>query len=204
MKHFCLLQMICFLVVACGSGGADKTPVNGATKSDTNGSVTTETNTNVSAPNKIDTAVFVGAFAEWKKQQGETFDGNYDTVNQVFKLCSKPSAIRVDRNEITLLNSGNCEDKMGTRFALMILNRDSVHIIGNELVSAEFDSSRKVYKTVWATDQGQTEFRLKARDTAHFVNAAKRVSIIGATRRAPTSNAMLRSELRNRVDTTKR
>ena|SRR5690348_8682378 len=182
MKPFFLLQFTFILISACHTRQQANTKE--------------QTNNNNPAP-RSDTTVWAGTFAQWKKGAGERFDGNYDTSKQIFKFCATQSAKKIDRSEITILNTGNCEDNIGSRFALMVIQNDSIKILEDNLVALKIDTTEGASKAVWTTAIGKTEFHIDTANSAYFIHAAR-------TARIPTNFVRMERRQLEVVDTARK
>lgn len=79
-----------------------------------------------------DTLVWIGIHARWNSGPGVEYDGNYDTTNQIFVVCSSDRSLTVPRNQIVLEASGGCDTAFSNRVRLMErFDLDSIKTIGN-------------------------------------------------------------------------
>jgi hypothetical protein len=77
------------------------------------------------AAQKSDTVLWLGIFARWNYGPGEAYDGNYDTTNNIFVMCSSKKAQVVGRAQIIFQASGNCDTAFNDRLKLMEIHRST-------------------------------------------------------------------------------
>jgi len=95
--------------------------------------VTTPSQKATSPSGPVDTFVWVGVHARWNYNQGVEYDGNYDTVHEVFVICSSDKHAKVPRNQVVLESSSSCDTAFSSRVRIMLYQRDNhlLKTIGN-------------------------------------------------------------------------
>jgi hypothetical protein len=58
------------------------------------------------------TIIYVGVFAQWNYDNGELYDGSYDTAHKLFVLCNSNNCRQVPINQIVFPKFGSCDSVM--------------------------------------------------------------------------------------------
>ena len=122
--------VISFFAAACGSPNRQD---GSSTSIDTTKDTVTvkEPADSETGKEPADTLLWVGVFAQWNHSSAVVFDGNYDTANQIFKVCGENSAQVVERDRVVLLPRGNCDTAFGDRIRMYKKIRDSFSFVGS-------------------------------------------------------------------------
>ncbi|HEV3224976.1 MAG TPA: hypothetical protein VGZ90_19000 [Puia sp.] len=70
-----------------------------------------------------DTILFLGRSARWKKSPQEIYDGNYDSLTNLFIPCGKTNSIKVGFADIEYDLVSNCDTSFGSRVRLFEMVR---------------------------------------------------------------------------------
>jgi len=111
------------LLLSCNSSPDRDSNAVGQTKTDTFTESVTEEKTpggeTVSPTTEPTAEVWVGLAARWKKNEGEFYNGWYDSVLLYFKKCENDNPEPAPREQVELLVVSNCNTESGPPLALM-------------------------------------------------------------------------------------
>lgn len=69
--------------------------------------------------------IFVGStFAQWKKSSGQVFDGSFDPSQSLFKVCQADRLYKIQSNELTFPQFGECDEPVENRIQMYPIKKD--------------------------------------------------------------------------------
>ena len=118
LVNYCML-----LLLSCNSSPDRDSNKVAYTKTDTSTEIVTDEKApggeTLLATSEPTTEVWVGLAARWKKNEGESYNGWYDSVLFYFKKCENDHPEPVPREQVELLVVSNCNTESGPPLALM-------------------------------------------------------------------------------------
>lgn len=116
----------------------------------------------------VDTFVWIGTHARWNYSQGVEYDGNYDTVHEVFVVCGSDKHAIVPRSRVVLESSGSCDTAFSNRVRMMLRRPDGnlVKTIGK--ASSAGISAAGSPTVSFNTQQGNRTIQLKQSEVARI------------------------------------
>ena len=161
------------LISACNNTPKD----DGGKTNDTSTTAPIDTSTtSLASATPGDTTVWAGSFAKMTTRDGGKIPGEYDSTNHVFVVCTSHITVKVNPDSVTFEN-GHCDNGAPTTLSLMIINKDSAHLLPGELVRVD-STQGKVPTAVFRINNQERKVILNEKQYSNInrIKAARKVN----------------------------